>query len=286
VAFRILLIIMYAVGIGFVAIVGISALPYYLQAVADRPHSELHAAMKPGGLWGHGMGIVGSTMMVLMLFYSARKRRLPGFRWGSLSRWLDIHIYFGVMGPLLVTLHTAMKFHGLVSISYFSMLVVAFSGVFGRYIYMQIPRDPRGHARSLEDVQKRVGEINKIVVEEYRAPQHIVDILSAFTAPPAKGSGIGAVFRSVFGDVTTRIRGRRLRREIKRHGGIPHGEVGRLVALAREQLVLQRKITFLDSMTATLHYWHVFHRPFAYVMLTIMVIHVGVAVAFGYRWIW
>jgi hypothetical protein len=38
-------------------------------------------------------------------------------------------------------------------------------------------------------------------------------------------------------------------------------------------------------MSELLHHWHVFHKPFAYVMLFIMVLHVGVTVAFGYTWI-
>jgi hypothetical protein len=34
-----------------------------------------------------------------------------------------------------------------------------------------------------------------------------------------------------------------------------------------------------------LRYWHVAHLPFALVMLFIMIIHVVVAVLFGYKWI-
>ena len=33
------------------------------------------------------------------------------------------------------------------------------------------------------------------------------------------------------------------------------------------------------------HYWHVIHKPFAYVMLVVVIIHVGVSIAFGYTWI-
>jgi hypothetical protein len=32
-------------------------------------------------------------------------------------------------------------------------------------------------------------------------------------------------------------------------------------------------------------YWHVAHLPFAFVMLIIMIIHVGVTLTFGYHWI-
>jgi len=38
-------------------------------------------------------------------------------------------------------------------------------------------------------------------------------------------------------------------------------------------------------MTRVFHLWHVVHRPFAYVMVVIMFVHIAVTVAFGYRWI-
>ena len=158
---------LYAIGIIIVLAVTVTGLPYYLLPLSQRPHSAMHAQLKPAGLWGHGLGIIGTAMILLLLLYSVRKRGLLGFRFGRLRRWLDIHIFLGIMGPLLITLHTAMKFSGIVSISYFSMLAVALSGVFGRYVYMQIPRDARGHALGLEDVRDRLSAIQRTLVDTY-----------------------------------------------------------------------------------------------------------------------
>jgi hypothetical protein len=49
--------------------------------------------------------------------------------------------------------------------------------------------------------------------------------------------------------------------------------------------MLSRKIERLDGMKNLFGYWHVAHLPFALVMLIIMVIHIGVTLLFGYRWI-
>ena len=38
-------------------------------------------------------------------------------------------------------------------------------------------------------------------------------------------------------------------------------------------------------MQKLFRYWHIAHLPFALIMLIIMVIHVGVTLAFGYKWI-
>jgi hypothetical protein len=274
--------------VGFVCVLGmlVTGLPYYLLPLGERPHSGMHDQLKPAGIWGHGMGVVGSAMILLLLLYSVRKRGLMGIRFGRLRRWLDVHILFGVMGPLLITLHTAMKFHGIVSISYYSMLAVAFSGVFGRYIYMQIPRDARGHALGLEKAQGRISEIKQSLSDYHGLTAETAQVLEEFAAPPTRSSKIRGIAASIRQDLTLNRRARRLRRRLSRGGSsVPRETIDEVVDLARESSLLQRRIAFLDSMSELLHYWHVFHKPFAYVMLIIMVVHVGVTVAFGYKWI-
>jgi len=278
----------YAAGLCLVLAVLVTGLPYYLLPLAERPHTDMHAQLKPAGIWGHGLGIIGTAMVLLLLLYSARKRLLLGLRFGTLRRWLDIHIFFGIMGPLLITLHTAMKFGGIVSISYFSMLAVAFSGVFGRYVYMQIPRDNRGHALGLEDARKHLAEIQQALVEDLDASPEAIGAIDEFAsrAGATAGSKFRGILVSLGDDLSINRRARRLRRRLT--GGtnpVPKDIINQVISLARESSVLQRRVVMLDSMSDLLHYWHVFHKPFAYVMLFIMVIHVGVAVAFGYTWV-
>jgi len=279
---------LYAIGLIFVTAMLITGLSYYMQPLSERPHSPMHTQLKPAGFWGHGMGIIGTAMILLLLLYSVRKRGLLGIRFSSLRKWLDVHIMFGILGPLLITLHTAMKFHGIVSISYFSMLAVALSGVFGRYIYMQIPRDARGHALGLEEVQDRLSELQRTLVETYGASPPAVEEVQRFASAGevATGSKIRTIFVSLKRDITLNQRARRLRNRLSRGDRtVPRKTIDEVVGLARESSLLQRRLAVLDSMSELLHYWHVFHKPFAYVMLFVMVLHVGVTVAFGYRWI-
>jgi hypothetical protein len=279
---------LYAIGLVFVLAMLVTGLPYYTLPVSERPHSSMHAQLKPAGIWGHGLGVIGTAMILLLLLYSVRKRGLMGIRFGRLRRWLDVHIFFGVTGPLLITLHTAMKFKGIVSISYFSMLAVAFSGVFGRYVYMQIPRDARGHALGLEDARERLSEIQKSLVEDYEASPQSLNAIEEFASPrdTVPDSRIRGLLASLRQDFTLKSRARKLRRRLARgERPVPKDVIEKVVALAKESSVLQRRVALLDSMSDLLHYWHVFHKPFAYVMLFIMVLHVGVTVAFGYKWI-
>jgi hypothetical protein len=283
-----LLRVLYAAGFLFVVAVAVTGLPYYMLPLAERPHSAMHTQLKPAGLWGHGLGIIGTFMLIVLLAYSVRKRLGARRGLGSLRRWLDVHIFLGVMGPLLITLHTAMKFSGIVSISFFSMMAVALSGVFGRYVYMQIPRDSRGHALGLAAAQKRMEELGERLRSQYRLPDEAIRSFVQHTgvSDGAARSKIGSFFHSIGRDITLRGRMRRLRRRLKKAGtDLPAAVINEVIGLARESSVLQRRIAQLDSMNELFHYWHVFHKPFAIVMYIIMVVHVGVTVAFGYRWI-
>lgn len=286
--FHTLLKTLHALGIVFVAAVLLTGLPYYNMPLSERPHSDMHDALKPAGSWGHGLGVVGTAMLLLLLLYSARKRGALGMRFGRLNRWLDVHIFFGIMGPLLVTLHTAMKFHGIVSVSYFSMVGVALSGVFGRYIYMQIPRDARGHELGLEKARDRLSEIERALVGAHGLSKGAASVIRDFAALSTRtgSSKIRGFGTALLGDLTTGRRTRRLRRVLlSGNPALPREMTDEVVALARESSVLRRRIALLDSMSEMFHYWHVFHKPFAYIMLIIMVVHVAVTVAFGYRWI-
>ena len=63
---------------------------------------------------------------------------------GSMPLWLEVHIFCGIVGPVLVTFHTSFKFNGIISVAYWSMMAVMLSGFVGRYLYVRIPKnDPR-----------------------------------------------------------------------------------------------------------------------------------------------
>jgi hypothetical protein len=61
--------------------------------------------------------------------------------------------------------------------------------------------------------------------------------------------------------------------------------IKQITAVCNSKLVLSRKISLLNSVQEMFRYWHIIHLPFAIIMLIIMIIHIGVTVAFGYRWI-
>ena len=55
--------------------------------------------------------------------------------------------------------------------------------------------------------------------------------------------------------------------------------------LVQNEIKMNTRISRLQAMQKLFRYWHVAHLPFALIMLVIMVIHVAITIAFGYRWI-
>jgi hypothetical protein len=93
----------------------------------------------PSSGLGYWLGIAGSLMMVALLFYSFRKRQRRGWKLGSIPAWFRIHMILGILGPLLVVFHTNFQLKALNStVALAAMLIVAFSGLVGRYIYGKI----------------------------------------------------------------------------------------------------------------------------------------------------
>jgi hypothetical protein len=121
-------------------------------------HARLERYISPQRGTGYWLGIVGGSMMVLLLMYSARKR-VTWLRWiGTIPIWFEIHMMLGLGGPILVLFHSNFKLGATNSnVALICMLLVAGSGVIGRYIYTRLHASLDGHEASLDDL-KAVGE--------------------------------------------------------------------------------------------------------------------------------
>ena len=180
--FRASLGILYFVSFAAIGWLLLQGASYYLTPLAERAHHYGYWDWKSGGRIGHRLGVVGAGMMVLMLGYSLRKRVRALRRLGPLSRWLDVHIFFGIVGPLLVVLHSAFKVQGLVALSFWSMIAVAASGVFGRYLYLQIPRTRAGEEMNLAALERVDSELTERLRRQFRLDDAAIGRLEAVAA--------------------------------------------------------------------------------------------------------
>ena len=95
------------------------------------------------------------------------------------------------------------------------------------------------------------------------------------------GGALAQLWRSMTAGLTSRPALARILRQTHLSGK----EKKAVARLVRRELVIAGRINRLQTMQQLFKYWHVAHLPFALVMLIIMVIHVAITLAFGYRWI-
>jgi hypothetical protein len=252
---------------------------FYRTALAERPHHPDFRTFRPAGRVGHGLGILGSAMILLLLLYSVRKRARWLRRAGDLRIWLRYHIFLGVAGPVLITLHTSGKIGGLVSLSYWSMAAVALSGVFGRYLYQQIPRNVLGETMSIDQIEQRNEEVLVELTERHGLDQAGLDRLDRLALGPLEGRG------AVTALLVLPWHNLRLAHHL--HGWMAEVGLGADQAaldLARAWVLQSRRLLLFHTIRDLFHYWHVFHKPFAVIMIVVMFIHIAVALALGYTW--
>lgn len=258
-----LLITSYTI-ICFLALVGIGyyGFSFYNTPLDERylPYPSTNEAYKlfsPSGLIGHGVGIFGTLFILIgVVSYMFRKRMKALSRVGTLKYWLDFHIFMCTLGPILVLYHTTFKFGGIVSVSFWSMVIVWASGIIGRYLYVQIPHSIEGRELSLQEVQTMKDELDYELENRYKIT-------------------LNALKSEKFSEIKKELYAQNLSKN----------DVGQIISLIKSERRLARRIQRLTQMQNLFRYWHVAHLPFALIMLIIMVIHVVVTLLCGEFWI-
>jgi len=124
----------------------------------------VYAVVRPSsGSWLNTIvGSVGLGFMVVMLIYSIARRSKTLRRVAKLSVWLEFHIFCGFEGVILVVIHSLpMLFDphvppplnpGLWSLAF--VLIVFFSGLFGRYLFIWVPQTLDGRLKFVPASQR------------------------------------------------------------------------------------------------------------------------------------
>jgi hypothetical protein len=269
-------------------VIGVRGCGYYLTPLDERPFHAQYDTLKPTGIEGHGYGIVGSCFLIVGVgIYSARKRIRAFSHWGKISNHLQFHIFLCLAGPMLIVYHSTFKLGGLVAVSFWSMVAVVASGVVGRYLYVQIPKGIQGNELSVTELEQENKKIGEVLQAQYRLDPIFLRTMDATALPSRPASGMSPLEVLDFFFLKSYTRKRKLQRafaELKR--SVDPALVGTVRRLILRRITFMRRIAFLGQFKQMFHYWHVVHLPFAIVMFLIMLIHIAVAWAFGYTWIW
>jgi hypothetical protein len=266
-----------------VILYGLGGGRYYTTPLRVRGYEPAHRLLRPSGTVGRSLGIAGVVLMSAMQLYTVKKRKPRGGLPGSLPFWLEFHIFCGILGPVLITFHTSFKFNGIVSVAYWSMVLVVASGFVGRYLYVRIPKSIRGTELTLDELGEQSRELRQAVLE-YHLPEALVRHIEDFEASELPAWAQKPTWRGLlFGEISLRLHFAALRRAA-RHAGIDREVLHAVLAVVRDRAVLLRRIAYLRRTKKLFDLWHVLHKPLAYLMLVIVVLHVATALYFGYAY--
>jgi hypothetical protein len=150
---------------------GFGGWTYFTTPLRARGYVPVHRLLRPSGPYGQLLGVAGSVLMLLTILYVVRKRVKRFARVGSAKNWLEFHIFCGIFGPVLISLHTSFKFNGIVSVAYWSMVLVVLSGFVGRVLYARIPRTIRGEELSHAELVARAEELERELLDRDARPE-------------------------------------------------------------------------------------------------------------------
>ncbi len=106
---------------------------------------------------GYWLGIIGGVGFLFLLVYPLRKRMKFLRASGSVRSWFRLHMIVGVAAPVIILYHSNFSLGSFNStVALFTMLIVAVSGLIGRYVYAKVHAGLYGNKVELAELQKSI----------------------------------------------------------------------------------------------------------------------------------
>jgi hypothetical protein len=215
-----------------------------------------------GSLWGGVLAVSGSALMLAPLAYLIVKRIKPLKRW--ITRFVPMrtllawHIYAGVLGPILVILHTGHKFNSPLGIALTAMtLLVVISGFAGRYLMVQF--------------SQTISEKRAMLTQLEIAYRHVAGELAASPAQVAALRPFSGLLTRWIGSVF-----------VWRGSAASVG--ARALALSEAIADMEYAIKTHQAFKAAFRWWLKFHITISFILYALLALHVWSGIHFGLRW--
>ncbi len=236
---------------------------------------------------GYALGIVGGSMMLVLLMYPARKRAAWLNIFGGVPGWFKAHMTLGVVGPLLVLFHSNFSLGATNSnVALVCMLLVSGSGLIGRYIYTRVYDGWDMHKSSHDELQATADQLRKQTSSVTLLPNFLtaIDSEEQRLFRPAK-SAVGTLLypitiglRSVLARWRLEGQIRRMVVEAARQSPTLAAHGARLTATAMgyatRRLDAARRVREHGLYVKLFSFWHFAHVPAFIMTLVAGIVHV------------
>ncbi len=229
---------------------------------------------------GYSLGIIGGIMMLVLLLYPLRKHWKVARNWFKVQHWFQMHMILGVLGPVLIMFHSNFRFGSLNSnIALICMLLVAGSGLVGRYVYQKIHRGLYGKqiefSELREDFEQSKAHFSESELFDAKLEQNLTKIETQLNKRKVKlFTGISSLRQIKSIQSKTRQRSRKQIKQLKK------AKSDDLINFSKASESLQIGLTQLRAMANYAVYaklfslWHVIHLPIFFMMIITGIVHV------------
>lgn len=215
----------------------------------------------PGSGVGAAFGIAGAALMLVPLAYPIVKR-IPFLHaritpYASMAWLMAVHVYTGIVGPVLALIHTGHKFDSVLGITLTaSMLLVVVSGFTGRYLLRYVSHEI---ADKLVMLQTARGDLDSAWGVLENSPVEMRGLPKA----PVLAAGLAS-----------------LGFELESSG--PAGQVTRTAESVAD---LEYAIRTHELFKRWCRRWLMLHIVLSVILYGLLALHIGSGVYFGLRWL-
>jgi len=216
------------------------------------------------------MGIFGYALLLLTNLHTFVKMAIRKLKWKlNFKHSSQLHIFFGIVGGLLVLIHTAGHLRGqnVAHYAIYFMTVVLISGLVGQIISSRIPRTISGDKMKLNNILKEQDKLKK-KAELLMDDQQFKTSVDLMARPLPKSFWI-----NLFSAPLLWFRSRKIKRALKGLGLGPDA-AGLAASLLAKEFELRQKIRSLEVANIFFKRWMWIHIPMAYLLYLTGAIHV------------
>ena len=135
-----------------------------------------YSNLTPESGMGYWLGIIGGSLMLLLLLYPLRKKVRFLNMLGAIKYWFKLHMLFGVLGPVAILFHANFSLGSTNSnVAFFSMVIVASSGLVGRYLYAKIHHGLYGRKANLKELRESLKESKENLGSHFTLTKEVVE---------------------------------------------------------------------------------------------------------------
>lgn len=250
---------------------------------------SLQGWFTPWSRTGYWLGVAGGVSMLLLFTYPLRKRWRVTYNWGASKYWFMAHMVLGIMGPWLILLHSTFHIGSTnAAVALFSMIIVALSGVVGRFLYVRLHADLRGEKATLAGLRSAMGNQHQAADTRLQGMPSVLQALHAFERDalengPAQGPR--HLWRLFVLPIQRQRVAQQCKAEVKQRikQGASSQKWSKTQAVARYRaccaqvddyaMAVQRAAQF-QTFERLFSMWHVAHVPFVWIMVLCAIFHV------------